>query len=58
VFALITAAAVTLPALAALALVAAVWLGLHTYELIRWREERARRRSEAVLPNQVAETRA
>jgi low temperature requirement protein LtrA len=58
VFALTTAAAVALSALAALALVAAVWLGLHAYELIRWREERARRRSEAVAPNQVAETRA
>ena len=46
------------PALAALALVAAVWIGLHAYELIHWREERARRRSEAAAPAQVAETRA
>jgi low temperature requirement protein LtrA len=57
-FALITAAAVALPALAALALVAAVWLGLHAYELIRWREERARRRAEGVAPSHVVETRA
>jgi low temperature requirement protein LtrA len=57
-FVLLTPATATLPALAALALVAAVWLGLHAYELIRWREERARRRSEAVAPPQVAETRA
>ena len=57
-FVLLTPAAAALPALAALALVAAVWLGLHAYELIRWREERARRRSEAGAPAQVAETRA
>jgi low temperature requirement protein LtrA len=57
-FVLLTPAAAALPALAALALVAAVWLGLHAYELIRWREERARRRSEGVAPTQVAETRA
>jgi low temperature requirement protein LtrA len=57
-FVLLTPAAAALPALAALALVAAVWLGLHAYELIRWREERARRRGEAVTPTQVAETRA
>ncbi len=57
-FVLLTPAAAALPALAALALVAAVWLGLHAYELIRWREERARRRSEAGAPTQVAETRA
>ncbi|HWX09571.1 MAG TPA: low temperature requirement protein A [Gaiellaceae bacterium] len=33
------------PALAALALVAAVWVALHAYELIWWREERARARA-------------
>jgi low temperature requirement protein LtrA len=44
VFAALTAAAMSVPALAAVALVAAVWLGLHAYELIRWREERARQR--------------
>ncbi len=37
--------ALVVPAVAALALVAAVWVGLHAYELIWWREERARRRS-------------
>ena len=58
VFVLLTPAAVALPALAALALVAAVWLGLHTYELIRWREERARRRAEASAPANVVETHA
>lgn len=44
-FALATFAAVVVPALAALALVAGIWFALHTYELIHWREERARRRS-------------
>ena len=33
--------ALLVPAVAALALVAAVWVGLHAYELIWWREERA-----------------
>jgi low temperature requirement protein LtrA len=37
--------ATTVPALAALALVTAVWLGLHTYELLVWREARAESRS-------------
>ena len=37
--------ATRVPALAALALVTAVWLGLHTYELVRWREARAESRS-------------
>jgi low temperature requirement protein LtrA len=51
-FAALTLAAVHVPALAALALVAGVWLGLHLYELIYWREERARRRASAaaVMP--------
>jgi hypothetical protein len=44
-FGLISLAAIELPAIAALALVASVWLILHAYELIHWREERARRRS-------------
>ena len=44
-FALLTIAAVHVPALAALGLVTAVWAALHAYELIGWREERARRRS-------------
>jgi low temperature requirement protein LtrA len=42
--ALATLAAVTMPALAALALVAGILLVLHAYELIHWREERAARR--------------
>jgi low temperature requirement protein LtrA len=37
--------ALAVSALATLALVAAVWLGLHAYELIWWREQRARRRA-------------
>jgi fatty acid desaturase len=37
--------AVVVPALVALALVAAVWVALHAYELIRWRDERARTRA-------------
>jgi low temperature requirement protein LtrA len=45
-FALLTAAATHVPALAALALVAVVWVTLHAYELIGWREERARRRKD------------
>jgi low temperature requirement protein LtrA len=45
VFAALMPVAVAVPALAAIALVAAVWLGLHAYELIWWREERARRRA-------------
>jgi low temperature requirement protein LtrA len=37
--------ATTIPALAALALLLVVWLGLHAYELIWWREARAESRS-------------
>ena len=37
--------ATAVPALAALALVTAVWLGLHAYELVVWREARAESRS-------------
>ena len=37
--------ATMVPAIAALALVTAVWLGLHTYELVLWREARAESRS-------------
>jgi low temperature requirement protein LtrA len=46
VLALLTPVAVSVPALVSLILVATVWLALHAYELIWWREERARRRSE------------
>jgi len=38
--------ATVVPALAALALVAAVWVALHAYELIWWREERAQLRAQ------------
>jgi low temperature requirement protein LtrA len=44
-FVLLVPLALHVPALAAVALVTAVWVGLHTYELIWWREERARRRA-------------
>jgi low temperature requirement protein LtrA len=37
--------ATMIPALAALALVTAVWVALHTYELVWWREARAESRS-------------
>ena len=37
--------ATMVPALAALGLVTAVWVGLHTYELVWWREARAESRS-------------
>jgi low temperature requirement protein LtrA len=45
VFPLLFPVVIAVPALAALALVAAVWAGLHAYELIWWREERARTRA-------------
>jgi low temperature requirement protein LtrA len=44
-FALLTIAATRVPALAALGLVTTWWVALHAYELIGWRDERARRRS-------------
>jgi hypothetical protein len=37
--------ATQVPALAALALVTAVWLALHAYEFVWWREARAEARS-------------
>ena len=42
--------ATMVPALAALALVTAVWLALHAYELIWWREARAQSRSALASP--------
>ena len=44
--ALITPIALSVSALVTLVLVTAVWFALHAYELIWWREERARRRAE------------
>jgi low temperature requirement protein LtrA len=44
-FLLLLPLATAIPALAALALVLVVWLGLHAYELIWWREARAESRS-------------
>jgi low temperature requirement protein LtrA len=42
--------AMVVPALAALALVTAVWLALHIYELVWWREARAESRSVLTSP--------
>jgi hypothetical protein len=38
--------AVVVPSLVPIALVAVVWLALHGYELIWWREERALKRAD------------
>ena len=43
--ALVLPVALVVPALVALALVAAVWVALHAYEIIWWREARARTRA-------------
>jgi low temperature requirement protein LtrA len=43
--ALLLPVATVVPALLALALVTAVWVALHAYEIIWWREERARTRA-------------
>jgi low temperature requirement protein LtrA len=43
--ALVVPVALAVPALVALALVAAIWVALHAYELIWWREDRARARA-------------
>jgi low temperature requirement protein LtrA len=45
VFALLWPLAVVVPALVALMLVTIVWVGLHAYELIWWREARAQTRA-------------
>jgi low temperature requirement protein LtrA len=50
VFMLVLPLATTVPALAALALVTAVWLALHTFELVRWRDARAESRSMLASP--------
>ena len=47
---LILPIAAAIPGLAALALVTAVWLGLHTYELVWWRQSRAESRSAVTSP--------
>jgi low temperature requirement protein LtrA len=44
-FALLWPVAVVVPALLALVLVTIVWVGLHTYEIIWWREARAQTRA-------------
>jgi low temperature requirement protein LtrA len=50
VFLLVLPLATVVPALAALGIVAAVWLALHTYELVWWREARAESRSLLASP--------
>lgn len=45
IFALLLPVAVAVPALVALTLLAAVWVALHVYEMIWWREDRARTRA-------------
>ncbi len=50
VFLLVLPLATVVPALAALGIVTAVWLALHTYELIWWREARAESRSLIASP--------
>jgi hypothetical protein len=42
--------ATVIPALAALAVVTAVWLALHAYELVLWREARQESRSLLASP--------
>jgi hypothetical protein len=43
--ALLWPVAVVVPALVALTLVAIIWVGLHAYEIIWWREARAQTRA-------------
>jgi low temperature requirement protein LtrA len=57
-FLLLTPVALVVPAVVALALVAAIWFALHAYELIWWREARARRRRSRRADQQVVETHA
>jgi hypothetical protein len=45
VLALLFPLALAVPALVALTLVAAVWVALHAYEIIWWREARAQTRA-------------
>jgi low temperature requirement protein LtrA len=47
-FAALIPVALTVPALVVLALVAVVWVALHAYEIIWWREARARTRASSV----------
>jgi low temperature requirement protein LtrA len=53
--ALLLPVALAVPALAALSLVAAVWVALHAYEIIWWREARAQTRA-LRLPASASET--
>jgi low temperature requirement protein LtrA len=49
--ALLVPVALVVPALVALTLVAVVWLGLHAYEIIWWREARAQARALRLPPS-------
>jgi low temperature requirement protein LtrA len=57
-FVLLTPVALVVPSLVSLGLLAAIWFGLHAYELIWWREERLRRRRSRRTREHVAETEA
>jgi low temperature requirement protein LtrA len=57
-FVLLMPVALVVPSLVSLALLAAIWFGLHAYELIWWREERMRRRRSRRTQERVAETEA
>jgi low temperature requirement protein LtrA len=50
-FAALWAVALAVPALVTVALVAAVWVSLHAYELIWWREARTKRRATRTQPS-------
>jgi low temperature requirement protein LtrA len=57
-FVALMAVSIAVPAIVTLGLVAAIWIALHAYELIWWREERARRRAgegreDSALPRTV-----
>jgi low temperature requirement protein LtrA len=48
-FLLLIPAATSIPALAAVGLVAAIWISLHAYELLWWRERAQRRAADAAV---------
>ncbi len=56
VFVALLPVAVNVPALAALALATAVWLALHAYEFIWWREARASTRAQRVPTREVGQS--
>ena len=56
VFVALLPVAVAVPALAALALATAVWLALHAYEFIWWREARATTRAQRVPAREMGQS--